>query len=105
MTQTDIFALEKQKDQAIRNAEMGADFEWFDEATEAVEVLIRRGEEFTSDRVWQLMKHTGLKTPEPRAMGAVIRQFVKAKKIRQVGYRPSSRPECHRRPLAVWVSA
>ena len=105
MTQTDIFALEKKRDRAIKQAEIGADCDWFDEATAAVELLILRKSPFTTDDVWRLIHHTGKKTSEPRAMGAVIKQFSKEKRLEQIGYRPSMRPECHMRPIAVWIAA
>jgi hypothetical protein len=76
---------------------------WYSQAETAVQKLIHRGAYFTTDDVWELLKDCGYTTPEPRALGAVIRQFAKDKYIIPTGsYRKSVRPECHRRPLAVW---
>lgn len=99
----DLKEQNRQTDHAIQQVAIFADPSWYDEAESAVSVLVRRGEDFTTDDIWQLMAHTGLSTPEPRAMGAIIRQFANDQQIVSTGsYRKSTRAECHRRPLAVW---
>lgn len=104
MAQTNLIdALERQTETAVTFAAAFADPTWYRAAEYTVERLIRRGDDFTTDDVWQLMRETGLSTPEPRALGAIIRQATKSRRIISTGtYRKSMRPECHRRPLAVW---
>lgn len=88
---------------AIDFAGIFSNSDWYGEAESTVAELVKRGEDFTTDDVWRLMARTGLSTPEPRAMGAVIRQFANDRQIVPTGsYRKSTRVECHCRPLAVW---
>ena len=104
MTQTDIFEQEKVKNRAIDMAGYGADELWSEECYGAGLVLARIGRPFTTDQLWYVMHRKGLKTPEPRAMGAVIRRLVNDKVIKATGnYRKSTRPDCHRRPLQEWI--
>lgn len=101
--QTDIFAQEKATNQAVMLAGNFADPKWYREAEATLNILCRRGEDFTTDDVWRLLDRTGLKTTEPRAMGDIIRKASKAGKIFATGgYRKSIRKECHRRPVAIW---
>lgn len=61
------------------------------------------GYRFTTDEMWAHLDDVGAWTPEPRAIGAVIRNASRAHLIRQTGqYVPSARPECHARPIPVW---
>lgn len=77
--------------------------DWYNQAEIAVLRLIRRGTYFTTDDVWEWLRESGSTTPEPRALGSVIQQFARDRRIVATGmYRKSTRPECHRRPLAVW---
>lgn len=95
--------LNSQTQLAIDRAGSAANQEWFGRAQTIVQGLIKRGIYFTTDDVWEQLKDSGYYTSEPRALGAVIHQFAKDKQIVSTGsYRKSMRPECHRRPLAVW---
>lgn len=100
---SDVLILERHKDRAVYIAGAFADPKWKTEAMAAVEVLCRIGADFTGDDVWRLLNGTGAKTPEPRALGAVIQKFAKDGSIFPTGeYRKSIRRESHRRPLQVW---
>jgi hypothetical protein len=58
----------------------------------------------TSDDVWSAMPE-GLSTPEPRALGAVMRQGARDGLIQPTeSWVLSTRAVCHRRPLRVWTS-
>lgn len=105
--QTDLITeLEKHTDRAINTAGAHADKDWKHEAHEAIKVLIKSRHTFTGDDVWRLLEHTGLKTHEPRALGAVIKGFAKEGLIVPTGnYVKSMRKESHRRPLQEWVAA
>lgn len=99
----DLTKLEGIKDRAVYVAGAFADAAWVNEATAAVEVLCRLGNDFTGDDVWRLLAGTNARTPEPRALGAVITKFAREGLIYPTGYyRKSIRKESHRRPLAVW---
>lgn len=104
MTQTNIIdALEEDTNNAVNIAGAYANPAWYQEAEATVSILIRQGNDFTTDDVWELLEHTGLRTPEPRALGSIIRFMAKEGLIKATGsYRKSLRKECHRRPLAVW---
>ncbi len=100
---SDIEKLEKRTDNIITITGNFADPAWYSEATAVVKILCKRDRDFTTDDAWELLDHTGLKTPEPRALGAIIRKLSKDGSILSTGqYKKSIRKECHRRPLAVW---
>lgn len=86
---------------ALDLVESAAPPDWLWSARNLIERLAATGEPFTTDDVWQALPQP----PEPRAIGALIRAAAKAGKIRRVGWRESSRPECHRRPVAMWEGA
>ena len=74
-------------------------------AHRAVATLASTRVEFTTDDVWALIGE-GWADAEPRALGAVMRGAARAGLIERTDrVRESSRPSCHRRPVAVWRSA
>jgi hypothetical protein len=92
-------------DAAVARVEGHADARWKRLALSAIEYLARCRASFTTDDVWEMLGGLDVSTHEPRAMGAMMRQAKKKGWV--VGsntYRPSKRPECHRRPMMVWVS-
>jgi hypothetical protein len=104
MQQIDLLErLERDKDRAVYAAGAFADPLWKREAIATLETLCKLGDNFTTDDVWRLLEGVGVKTPEPRALGALITRYAKEGRIFSTGsYRKSIRKECHRRPLAVW---
>lgn len=103
MAMNQISLLEKEKDRAIYAAGAFADSEWKKAAEECVRTLCRLGEDFDTDRVWGMLDQTGLHTPEPRALGAVMQKFARERAIvPSGGYRKSTRRACHRRNLCIW---
>jgi hypothetical protein len=102
MTQTTIDQLEKRTARAINLASAFADPDWKKEAEATVEVLIKMGEDFTSEEVWALLDQMDVKTSERRALGGIIRRFANEGKIRFISYRKSTRKERNRAPIAVW---
>jgi len=66
--------------------------------------LASERQRFTTDEVWARLD-PDMRTHEPRAMGAMMRQAAKAGLITATdGYEQSTRPECHARPVRVWQS-
>ena len=95
---------EQLKDEAIDRVGEAADPEWMDAAHSAAMQLVNTRHEFTTDDVWALIP-PGMSTPEPRAMGAVMRALARSGFVRNSQRTArSTRPECHRRPLTIWVS-
>lgn len=90
---------------SIDVAEQHADTQWLAQADAIVFRFAAGARPFTTDDVWAELTRTGVTTHEPRALGAVLRRFSKVGTIVPIGYRPSTRPECHGRPVRVWVSA
>lgn len=105
MTQTSLIdALEQQTDRAVHYAGAFAEPEWYRAAEYALEVLIRRGNNFTTDELHKELQNYEVSTHEPRALGAIIRQASKNGLIRSTGqFKKSTRPECHRRPVSIWA--
>lgn len=91
-------------DDALERARDHADAQWMLDAQEAVLVVAKRDDLFTTDEVWEWLEmfstHT---THDPRAMGAVMRWAVQARICQPTQtYRNSTRPACHKRPVRVW---
>lgn len=88
------------RDAAIAAAGAGAPEAWVGNARRVVRQLAAAGREFTSDDVWRVLPQP----PEPRALGAVMTWAVDQQLVvptdRTV---PSTRPECHARPVRVWA--
>ena len=95
----------KARDEAIERVERGADADWYASALNAATGIALKVLEFTTDDVWLALEGVSATTPEPRAMGAVMRKLradgVVANTYTQ---RVSRRPECHARPFTVWRS-
>lgn len=83
---------------ALARVEASAPPAWKNAAQAVLERLAGTGEPFTSDDIWAAIGHP----PEPRALGALIRTAAQAGRIHRVGWRISTRPACHCRPVAMW---
>lgn len=83
---------------ALAQVEANAPADWKNAASAALARLAATGAPFTTDDVWAQVPQP----QEPRALGALIRAAARAGAIRRVGWRESSRPECHSRPVAMW---
>lgn len=97
----DLGASRAAKDEGMRRVAAHAPAAWLAAARAAVLSVARRGEEFTSDDVWQ----TGLPSPpEPRALGAVMGELARVGLIAQTGrYVRTARRTRHNAPVAVWL--
>lgn len=91
-------APEHELEAALAQVEAHAPADWKNAASAVLARLAASREPFTTDDVWAALPQP----PEPRAIGALIRSAAMAGKIRRVGWRASSRPECHSRPVAMW---
>jgi len=92
------------KERAIKQVRDNADQDWRNTALAAVRRIALTQPEFTTDDVWVELCET---TPahDPRAMGAVMTDAARAGICRKSDrVRPSERKECHRRPIAIWIS-
>jgi hypothetical protein len=97
-------AILKSKDQAIKEVESHADPQWVAKANEALDILIKNNQEFTSDQVWKLLDSWQVPRPHaPSAMGSIMRRAALAKRIKKTGrFIPSSQGTNHQRDVAVW---
>lgn len=90
---------------AIAAAGASAELDWKEAAYGVLRSLAFQRSEFSTDDIWFRLNEIGVRTPEPRAMGAVIRRGMKEELITWSGlYRKSFRRVCHRRPVAIWRS-
>ncbi len=86
--------------EALEAVEENADPEWLERARAVVLALAAKRSDFTTDEVWLHLPPAR----EPRALGAVMRQVAdEGRIIKTETHRPSTRPECHSRPVAVWL--
>jgi len=83
-----------------------ADRAWKIAAWEAIRQLMKYGDEFTADDVWEMIEPLGVKTHEPNAMGAIFNEAARAGWIVSDNkYQPSCRRKAHRRMVRVWRAA
>ena len=94
------------RDEAIERVEANADSGWLDLAVRAIRYTAKHSHYFTTDDVWDLMEHYGLKGPrEPRAMAAAMARAQAEGIIRPTSdYSASARKVSHARPKRVWAS-
>lgn len=98
-------AAEAARDAAMQRAEDGANPVWAQAAYWAVRLLAYRQPAFCTDEVWWLLDELGVETPEPRAMGPVMRKaFVEGVIDTTDQWQRSLRPQCHCRPVMRWRS-
>jgi hypothetical protein len=89
------------RDQALAAVADAAPDQWVADAKAAVRWLAATGAEFTTDQVWARVQGA---PPEPRAMGAVMRWAAEQHLVVRTGRSvPSTRPERHAGPCAVWA--
>ena len=92
------------RDQSLVDVAVNADPDWWQHAVNIVRDIAATSFDFTTDDIWCELERRSIATPhEPRAIGAVV---VAVKRLGLIAptnrYRPSSRPECHARPIRVW---
>jgi hypothetical protein len=90
------------RDDALQRVEDHAPVTWIDAARKMVKELAMRQEVVTSDDLWL----SGLaKPPEPRALGAVFMWAARQGLLKNTNTTtPTSQPQAHKRPIAVWSS-
>jgi len=94
------------RDEAIARVDANAHQRWKVAAMEAVQAVAAMRDTFTTDDVWAVLGGFDVSTHELRAMGAVMQTAKKRGLIRATSdFRMSTRPECHARPVRVWVGA
>lgn len=96
---------EAERDLALVRVEQGATDDERELVEAALDLVIARGGEFTSDDVWSALDAIapGFTVREPRLLGAVIRSAAKADRIRRTDrVRESIRPAHHRYPCRIW---
>lgn len=109
MNQLSLFDLAEAiqaREEAIARVDLHADEMWKQSCREAIIAVASIKAEFTTDDIWEWMFVNGVDQPhENRAMGAVIRESHKSGIIKPTDrYLNSLRPECHRRPIKIWLS-
>ena len=93
------------RDKALEKVQQGANPDWYATAHRAALEVAHRQATFTTDDVWAALHGASVETPEPRAMGAVMRQLSRDRVVvNTYSHRLSSRPACHARPVTVWRS-
>jgi hypothetical protein len=94
------------KREAMNRVAQNAPVDWLSAAKHAGVLVAKRRIEFTTDPIWRILELQAVAAPhEPRAMGPVMDALMRAGVCMKTGrVVPSSRPECHRRPITVYKS-
>lgn len=102
--QPDLFTAIAARDAAIARVAHSAGDTWMREAVDLIGRVAAEEGEFTTDEVWAAFDRHDLLPRERRAMGAAMKSAASSGLIRATdGYRKSTRPECHARPVRVWL--
>jgi hypothetical protein len=88
-------------DTAMRNAERNTDPTWAEAAERIIVELARTGRHFTSDDIMENLTDVETETPDPRALGPIVKRALSRQWIHKTGYEPSRRR--HGTPIAVYV--
>ncbi len=89
------------RDDGIKRAEDHPHDDWKQSARDGLELLAATGKEFTSEDIRALIP-VDITTHEPRALGGIVRKFLADGCIVSVGFRESSNPQAHCRPVRVF---
>jgi hypothetical protein len=102
-----LFPAQEAKREAIERVERNASPDFLDFArTIALRIAAAQPNGFTTDAIWEVLDASGVKPPEPRALGAVMKRLADEGLIRKTGeYVDSTRAVCHGRLLAIWAKA
>lgn len=87
-------------DTAIRSTEANTNPAWAEQATRVILELARTGRHFTTDDVMDELTDVE-ETPDPRALGPIVRRCINRGYIHRTGYEPSRRR--HGAPVATYV--
>lgn len=109
MNQLSLFDLPEAieaREEAIARVDAHAEEQWKQACRNAIMEIASIKAEFSTDDIWEFMYQNNIEQPhENRAMGAVIREAHKLGIIKPTDrYVNSLRPECHRRPIKIWLS-
>jgi len=88
-------------DTAMRSAERNTDPTWAQAAERIIVELARTGRHFTSDDIMENLTDVESETPDPRALGPIVKRAISRQWIHRTGYEPSRRR--HGTPIAVYV--
>jgi len=92
-------------DDALAQVEQNADQLWLEAAVRIVKRICETTPEFTTDALHAELAKTMHSTREKRALGAVMRKAAHCGWCENTSrVEKSKRPECHKRPVAVWRS-
>jgi hypothetical protein len=97
---------ERLRDEALERVDEHAPLDWKSCAQQAIRYVAERRPELTTDPVWYMLDAWGVAMPpEPRALGPLMKSAVTRGWLLPTDkVHKSVRPECHRRPLAVYRS-
>lgn len=97
---------QRRRDEAMRRVDGNAEVDWKECAREAIRYIAERRPEMTTDPVWYMLDSWHVPFPhEPRALGPLMKAAVTRGWLRPTArVHKSVRPECHRRPLAIYES-
>lgn len=80
--------------------------QWSDRAYSIAEAYARLHSEFTGEQLRSYASAVGLELPpDGRAWGGVLNRLARTGLIRKGGYRNSTNPMAHCRPVTVWRTA
>ena len=89
------------RDDAVKRAEDHAHDDWKQSAREGLDLLAATGQEFTSEDIRALIP-ADITTHEPRALGGIVKKSIADGQIVSIGFRESSNPQAHCRPVRVF---
>lgn len=98
MTQLEFPTGEQLRDHGTKRV-MSHNCGWVDKFNEFAEYILRINGSVTSE---QVVDRIGLPDGHPSCVGAAMRAFAKANRLRKTGYIPSTKHSCRCAVIAVW---
>ena len=98
MTQTSILDFQPSIDTSYNAAK----HDWKEEAEATIDILIKIGDDFTSEKVIEILDSKGVTTKDNRALGGLFQRYSKQGYIRFIRYTKATRASRHNAPIALW---
>lgn len=88
--------------QSIDIALQFSNTDWKREAEATLSLLIKLGDDFTSEDVLRILDEKGVSTKDNRALGGLFQSYSRKGYIRFIRYTTATRKSRHNAPIALW---
>lgn len=79
-----------------------ADVTWKEEAEATLKLLLRQGNDFSSEDILKILEKKKVYTRDKRALGGLFQRYSRLGYIRFIRYSKATRSSRHNAPVAIW---